>query len=257
MEVLIIVQARSGSTRFPNKIFKKINGMTILELTIERIKLAKSPNEIVVATTDLEEDNSVEDLCSHKGIEVFRGSELNLLKRHYDCAVKYNANIVVKIPSDCPLIDPIIIDDVLEKIQESDYDYISNLHPTSYPDGFDVEAMTFSALEIAYLNAELPHELEHTTPYIWDNPHLFKIGSIVFDDTVDWSKLFRLTIDHPEDYILIRRIVESFASHGLDFGVRDIILLLQQNLKLAKINSHLIDDTWYNREANNLKTYDF
>ena len=255
MKTIVIVQARSGSTRFPRKVLKKIGSRTVLEIIIERINMAQSPIKTIVATTNKQEDDSIVELCRYIGCDYFRGSEKNLLKRHYDCAVKNSAEIILKIPSDCPLVDPIIIDKVIDKIQSSDYDYVSNLHPPSFPDGLDVEAMTFEALQLAFHNAKKNFELEHTTPYIWDNPTIFKIGSIIYDSSKDWSKIYRLTIDHPEDYIVIDKVIAHFADSNLGFGVGEIIEMLQQNPKISKINSHLIDDTWYNREECHLKTY--
>ena len=210
MNTIVIVQARSGSTRFPGKVLKKIGSRTLLEIIIERINMAQSQLKTIVATTSKKEDDSIVELCRHIGCDYFRGSENNLLKRHYDCAVENRGEIILKIPSDCPLVDPCIIDKVIDKIQTSDYDYVSNLHPSSFPDGFDVEAMTFDALQHAFHHAKKNFELEHTTPYIWDNPNIFKIGSVIFDSCKDWSKIYRLTIDHPEDFI-VDKVITHFA----------------------------------------------
>ena len=115
--------------------------------------------------------------------------------------------------------------------------------------------MTFDALQHAFHHAKKNFELEHTTPYIWDNPNIFKIGSVIFDSCKDWSKIYRLTIDHPEDFIVIDKVITHFAGKDLAFGIVEIIEMLNQNPKISEINSHLIDDTWYNREESNLKTY--
>ena len=149
-KILTIIQARSGSTRLPNKIFLEVLGKSLLEIMIERVNVSKLKGQIVIATTNKKEDNAVMKLCKSLDIDCFRGSEFDLLDRHYQCAKKFNADIVLKIPSDCPLIDPKVIDKVIKVHLATNSDYTSNLHPQSYPDGQDVEVMNFKALKIAW-----------------------------------------------------------------------------------------------------------
>ena len=172
MSVVIIIQARVGSTRFPRKILQDVLGKPVLIRQLERVSYAKSFDKLIVATTLNPDDDVIEEICKNEGYEVFRGDENDLLDRHYQAGIKYNADYLVKIPSDCPLIDPQIIDKVIYFFLDNlnKYDFVSNLHPASYPDGNDVEIMTMSALEIAWKNAKADFEREHTTPFIWDNP---------------------------------------------------------------------------------------
>ncbi|MCA6394697.1 MAG: glycosyltransferase family protein, partial [Cytophagales bacterium] len=176
--VVTIVQARTSSTRLPGKVLLSLCGDTLLARMIERVSLAKQIGKIVVATTTSDEDAQIVEWCVRNQIEVYQGSKSDLLDRHYQVAIKYRADVVVKIPSDCPLIDPNVIDKVIKYYltNENKFDYVSNLHPATFPDGNDVEVMSFAALEQAWENATATMELEHTTPYLWENPNNFKIG---------------------------------------------------------------------------------
>jgi spore coat polysaccharide biosynthesis protein SpsF len=160
------------------------------------------------------------------------------------------------VPSDCPLIDPKIIDDVIRfyKNHTGDYDYVSNLHPASYPDGNDVELMTFPTLERAWRNSDKQLEKEHTTPYIWENPDRFRIGNVKWETDKDYSKLYRWTIDYPEDYDFIKEIYETLYHKNPKFSLNDILELLEQQPELIKINEKFAGEYWYKNHVNELKT---
>lgn len=181
--VVTIVQARTGSTRLPNKVLRPLAGAPLLARMVERVRAARLAGTVVVATTTEPGDDPIADLCRAAGLACFRGDPLDLLDRHYQAALAYAATAVVKIPSDCPLIDPTIIDRVLGHFLDHPgaFDFVSNLHPASYPDGNDVEVMTLEALATAWREATRPLEREHTTPYLWENPDRFRIGNVLWE----------------------------------------------------------------------------
>jgi spore coat polysaccharide biosynthesis protein SpsF len=178
------------------------------------------------------------------------------LDRHFKTAVPYFPDLVVKIPSDCPLIDPAVIDKVLGYfISNSDkFDYVSNLHPPSYPDGNDVEAVSMKALSETWLNARRPMELEHTTPYIWENPGRFRIGNVKWETGNDYSMTYRFTIDYIEDYFFIKTIYDELFPANPLFSLSDILCLLDSRPELLEINKKYIGVNWYRNHLNELRT---
>lgn len=258
MKTLIIVQARTGSTRFPKKILQLVEGEPILLKQLERISRVTTAVNIVVATSIRSDDDIIEKICVDKGYDVFRGDLNNLLDRHYKAAIKYNADHVVKIPSDCPLIDPYVIDRVLNYyfMNSDKYDYVSNLHPATYPDGNDVEVMSMNALAQAWHQAEKDYELEHTTPYIWDNPDKFSIGNVVWETNLDYSKSHRWTLDYPEDFEFIKNVYTELYKENSDFSMYDILNLLSSKPEIASINAKYLGEFWYNKYLNILKHVD-
>ncbi|MGH8657904.1 MAG: cytidylyltransferase domain-containing protein, partial [Gammaproteobacteria bacterium] len=181
MKNLIIVQARVGSSRLPGKVLMDLLGEPLLVRLLERIGRATVPAQILVATTTAAEDDAIVAVCKSLGVEVYRGHATDLLDRHYQAARHHGAEVVAKIPSDSPLIDPGLIDKVFARFKDGNYDYASNLHPASYPDGNDVEVMSMAALGCAWQEAKRPMEREHTTPFIWERPHRFAIANL------DWG----------------------------------------------------------------------
>jgi spore coat polysaccharide biosynthesis protein SpsF len=253
MRVLGIVQARLGSTRFPAKIFKEVLGKSLLEIQVERMSKSKSFTEIVIATTTNRNDDLLYNYCLSRGWKTFRGSETDLLDRHYKVALEYNADAVVKIPSDCPLIDHNIIDKVVDYYTENypQYDYVSNLHPPTYPDGNDVEIMSLNTLKTAWENAEKVYQREHTTPYIYENYTIFKIGNVIWETGLDYSNSVRLTIDYPEDFDLIKKIIEELYPQNPDFTLMDIINLLDNRSDIAQLNNLHNGKFWYKDSEKN------
>src|SRR6202012_3298882 len=167
--IVIVVQARMSSSRLPGKVMLPILGKSLLYRMMERLQMVSHKVKLVIAATDQPGDDVIEKEAAEMGIACYRGSLNNLVERHYRAAKLFDADVVLKIPSDCPLIDPEIIDEVLDfyLAHPSEYDYVSNLHPATYPDGNDVEIMTMDCLEKVLYEADRPMELEHTTPYIW------------------------------------------------------------------------------------------
>ncbi len=204
IKIVTVIQARSGSSRLANKIFLTLTGKPLLYRMFERVAASELKGTIVIATTTESSDDNVESFCKDHKINFYRGHQTDLLDRHYQAAKIFSADAVIKIPSDCPLIDSKVIDKVIQFYLNNinNYDYVSNLHPATYPDGNDVEIMSFNALEKAWNNAEREFEREHTTPFIWENPDKFRIGNVLWETGLDYSMTYRFTIDYPEDYVI-------------------------------------------------------
>jgi len=218
------------------------------------VQQSKLKGTVIVATTNEKSDDAIADLCQKNNIACFRGSLNDLLDRHYLAAKQFNADVVLKIPSDVPLIDPAIIDKVISYFLENRFDYVSNLHPATYPDGNDVEVMTFAALVNACKNATKNFEREHTTPYFWENPDKFKIGNVVWESGKDFSMTHRFTIDYKEDYDFIKRVYDELYENNPHFGLDDILNLLEKKPEIFAINSKYAGVNWYRNHLNELKT---
>jgi Spore coat polysaccharide biosynthesis protein F, CMP-KDO synthetase homolog len=241
MTVGIIVQTRTGSSRLPSKVMMKADEDSImLDYVINQLNYSKLHDELVIATTVLEQDDVIFDHVTNRNIQCFRGDEKNVLERHYECAKKYSFSTIVRIPSDKPLIDPTIVDTVIEKFQSSSYDYISNFSVnvdnenkffSSFPSGTEVEIFSFSALENAFKNANTAEQKEHVTPYIYENPEKFKIFTI--SSNKDLAK-FRWALDYEKDLKLIRLIISKIKKRPILMS--DILTLFENQPELTKIN---------------------
>ncbi len=171
-----IVQGRMGSSRLPGKTLMKLDKKnTVLHFIINQLEHSKLIDKIVVATTNLKEDDSIEILAKNSNIEIFRGHPDDVLDRYYQCAKKFSIDIIVRITADNPLIDPTIVDDLIKKFTSNSYDFLTNAHVRTFPYGTEVEIFSFKALEKAWKNATKPFEREHVTPYFYNNPKYFKI----------------------------------------------------------------------------------
>lgn len=245
-----------SSTRFPGKIMEKVVGKPLLLHQYERIAQSKLPSQIIIATSTDESDEEIVELCKQNNINCFRGDMNNLLDRHYKAGLAYEADAIVKIPSDCPLISPKVIDLVLEKFITlyPKIDYVSNLHPASYPDGNDVEIINMNVLKVAWQAACKNFELEHTTPYIWENPNLFRIENVMWDTGLDYSKSHRFTIDYPEDYQFIKAVYENLYEKKQYFELEDILELLDEKPEIIEINKRYAGEYWYKNHLDELKT---
>jgi spore coat polysaccharide biosynthesis protein SpsF len=255
-KILIVVQARMASSRLPGKVMLPILGKSLLTRMAERLQMVQHAIEIVIATSVNPEDDIIEQEAINIGVPFFRGSSENLLERHYLAARRHNADIVLKIPSDCPLIDPHIIDQVIDFFFENPgkYDYVSNLHPATWPDGNDVEVMTMHCLEKTWRLATRQLEFEHTTPYIWENPDQFSIGNVSWDSGKDYSMSHRFTIDYLEDYEFIKRVYEELYPSNSNFSCQDIIDLLIRKPEIYHINAEYAGVNWYGDHLDELST---
>ncbi len=255
INIVTVVQARMGSSRLPKKVFLSVCGKPLLIRMLERVQAAKYSGQIVVATSTEKEDDPIEQLCKENDISIYRGSLNDLLDRHYKAGKKFNADAVVKIPSDCPLIDPLIIDKVIKFYLDNreEYDYVSNLHPATYPDGNDIEIMSFKTIERAWQEATKGFEREHTTPYIWENKDKFNVGNVEWDSGLDYSTKHRWTIDYEEDYIFIRTVYEELYDKKPNFGLHEILNLLEEKPYIYKINEKYIGKYWYENHLDELR----
>jgi len=258
MRIVTAIQARTLSSRLPGKVLMPLCGEPLLFRLIERVNKASLRGTIVVATTERHEDDIIEQLCHTWGINCFRGSVNDLLDRHYQLALEYEADALVKIPSDCPLIDPSVIDCVIGHYLNNPgrFDYISNLHPASWPDGNDVEIMSLETLTSACAKARRGFEREHTTPYIWENPDQFRIGNVTWPSGTDFSTTHRWTIDYTEDYRFICEVYERLYHHNPDFGLKDILSLIEKFPELSELNKLYAGKYWYDNHLNELTRID-
>jgi spore coat polysaccharide biosynthesis protein SpsF len=221
----------------PGKIFKTLAGKQMLWHVANRLSYAKMIDKIIIATTTLPKDDQVEQFCKVNGISFFRGSSNDVLSRYYEAAKIYNAEIVIRVTSDCPVIDPYIIDAMLTQfINEDHIDYLSNSIRRTFPRGLDAEIFTFSALEKTYNEAKLDYEHEHVTPYIYNNPDKFIIKNYAND--TDFS-FHRWTVDTEEDFKLIETIYNSLYKPGNIFLFKDILQLLERRPELTKLNQDI------------------
>ncbi len=252
MKVLILLQARLGSSRFPGKVLKPLGEGTVLSEMVSRVRAAKLAGTVVVATTTDSQDDAIETECRKLGVEVFRGHPLDLLDRHYQAQLQYRSEVTVKIPTDCPLIDPAAIDRVIGDYLAAPVDFVSNLHPATYPDGNDVEVMSAPALERAWKEATKTIEREHTTPYLWDSG-LFTVRNVTWETGLDYSQSHRWVLDYVEDYVFIQALWERLGRHKPLFGVRDILDCLDDNPELLAMNAKWVGDSWYLRQGGELR----
>ena len=242
-KIIISIQARMGSSRLPGKVLKKICGKQMLQLMLERLSKCKLIDEIIISTTNNKNDDPIFEFTKNYGYQVFIGNEQDCLDRHYQAAKNRNAKFVCKITSDCPLIDPEIVDKVIKYFLENKnkFDYVSNVHPTTYPDGLDVEIFSMSALEKTWKEAKKNDEREHTTTYMWKNPSIFKIGSIIMPNGENLFKKERWTVDYPEDFEFIKKIYENLYKKDKIFLMDEILEFLIKRKDVKKINQHLIE----------------
>ncbi len=242
VKTLIIIQARTGSTRLPNKVMLPLAGAPLLERMIQRVLTATSDFSVVVATSTDKEDDPIRELCRTIDVKCFSGSPTDLLDLHFQAASEARADVVVRIPSDCPLIDPAIIDRVLGfYFRHADaYDFVSNLHPPTYPDGNDVEVVPVSVLATAWKEAVRPLEREQISPFFSERPERFRIGNVEWESGLNYAKSHRWTVDHPEDYELVSAVYDELWSVRKPvFSLQEILNLLAQRPDIAAHNAHL------------------
>ena len=232
-----IIQARMGSSRLPGKIMKKINGDTpMLKFQLDQLEFSKNIDQIIIATTTLEPDNLIVDFCKKNNLECFRGESKDVLDRYYKCAKKFNFPIIVRFTSDNPLIDPTIVDHVISRFIDSDYDYMSTEVKKS-PLGFAVEVFTFKSIKKAWEEAKLPSEHEHVTPYFYNNPDKFKIESV--SQEKDLSHI-RCTVDTEYDFKLIEKIISKIETRPIH--LEHVLDLFSKDTNLLEINKHVKHD---------------
>lgn len=234
--VLAIIQARMGSTRLPGKVLREINDRPLLTYQLDRISKSKKLDKVVVATSILEKDDVIEGFCKDYGVACYRGSENDVMSRYYDCAKLYNPDVIVRITADCPLIDPDIIDKVVQRFEDDNVDYCANTVPpetSTFPDGSDIEVFSMQALVKASTELKDKHRREHVTFQFWQDKNY---KSSQYSQEKDWSK-YRITVDYPEDFEVVSYIFKELKNKGIFGSLNEIINIIDNNQKIKEINS--------------------
>ncbi len=236
MKIIAITQARTGSTRFPKKILKKIDGKSLLEIHIERIRQSSLINKIIIATTSNVRDNIIVDYAKSLTVEYYRGDENDVLDRFYKSVSHIEPDFIVRLTSDCTLIDAELIDEIIANALEKDLDYYSNILSPTYPDGQDIEVFKFTALYKAWEMAIVNDEREHVTPYIKNNStymgnNLFTSENHKYKD--DYNQV-RMVVDYPEDFTVIKMLIQKLGINAKWIDYAD------EYIKDQKINSNNI-----------------
>jgi len=238
----VIIQARMGSTRLPNKVLLELDkNEKILEILLRRMKLSKFLDEIIIATTPDKKNSLIVDVAKSHLVSYFIGSEENVLERYYMAAKEYNLDIIIRITSDCPFVDPKILDDMIVIYKNNDYDYVrNNDETTNFPRGFDIEIFSFKILEKVFSLAKTPSEKEHVTYFIYTHPELFTIYSYNLEHLKRFNDL-RLTIDEENDLIICRKVYRRLKQKGkpISFSIYDIIKIIEENPELMGINKNI------------------
>jgi spore coat polysaccharide biosynthesis protein SpsF (cytidylyltransferase family) len=245
--IVAIIQARNGSNRLKGKIMKDLaHGVPLIGMVVKRARETSLVGLVVVATTENPEDDRLVQWCNENKIEVFRGSEENVLDRYYKCAIKHNAEIIVRITADDPFKDPKVNDRAIKLLIDNNYDYVSNTISPSYPEGLDIEVFTFAALKNAYENAVLESEKEHVTPYIWKNKDKFKIFNFAHSENISH---LRWTIDYEEDLEFVRHICRKLDNSN-SFLMKDVMKVLKENPEITKKQKNVIRNEGYMKSVN-------
>ena len=238
MKILAVTQARTNSTRLPAKIFLKVGSESILDIHLGRLKKSTRLTGIIVATTTREEDARVCDVARAHGVSCYRGSEDDVLDRYYQAVKSLAPGYVVRVTSDCPLVDPVLIDQVISRTLETQADYCSNVLVETFPDGQDIEVFKFTALEKAWKEATLTSEREHVTPYIRKNAD-FNGGNLFKAVSVKAAKNYgnlRMTLDESADFELISHLVEKL---GTGRTWQEYAEYLTSNKSITGLNDHI------------------
>jgi spore coat polysaccharide biosynthesis protein SpsF len=257
VKTLVVIQARTGSARLPGKALLPLAGAPLLQRMIERVAAATTPLSITVATTASPADDPIVEIARRAGVGCFRGHPTDLLDRHYHAAIAEGADVVVKIPSSCPLIDPRVIDRVVGHFHEEPgrYDFVSNLHPPTYPEGNDVEVMTISALEQAFREARRASDRQQATPFLWERPERFRLGSVVWEKGRDYSMIHRFRVEHPGDYAFVRAVYDRlWTPERPFFALDDILALLAARPSIHALNHEHAGVSRYRRELGELRS---
>lgn len=238
MKIGTIVQARMGSTRLPGKVMMELCGRPVIEHVVERLNKSLHTDMIVMATTTLPQDNVIAAEAQRMKVTIFRGSEEDVLSRYYLAAKENHLDVIVRVTSDCPLIDPYMIDDLIERFTEGAYDLVTNVNidvsQRTFPRGLDAEVFSFRILEEAYRCATEKYQREHVTPYIYEHGQTLYFHK----NDVNYSK-YRWTLDTEEDFLLIQAVYQRLYHGQHDFYFYDILKLFDRSPELADMNAHI------------------
>jgi len=244
--VIAIIQARMGSTRLPGKVMLTVNGRPIIDYMIERLRMVSSIDKIIIATTNNPADERIVKWCNESNVLCFRGDENDVLSRYYECANKFNATTIVRMTSDCPLIDPLIVDEVVKCFNmRTDIDFVSNTVPLPclYPDGMDVEVFSMKLLKESHHEAKLPSEREHVTFYMWKTG---KYRTYRLDPAEDISQ-YRFTVDYIQDFEIIKAVLGGLYIKNKTFSLGDLIEFMHANPHLGDLQKNIVrNEGWQN-----------
>ena len=233
-----IIQARTGSTRLPGKVMQKMdNDSTVLDYVINQVKFSKKIEKIIVATTNLTEDDVICDHLSSQKIEFFRGSSADVLDRYYQCAKKFAIDNIVRITADNPLIDPNIVDLIIDQYENNKCDFATNTLHRTFPYGTEVEVFSFKSLEKSWENAKKPSEREHVTPFIRDPQNGFILINTEYQEDLSY---LRYTIDRIEDLKLVKEIIKNIPTRPI--LIQDVIKLYKKRPEIFEINKNVKHD---------------
>jgi spore coat polysaccharide biosynthesis protein SpsF (cytidylyltransferase family) len=241
--VVALVQARMSSTRLPGKVLKPLGKLpqsaTVLDHVLHQLSFARHLQSVVVVTSTEQSDDAIAEWSAQRGVSCIRGSLHDVLDRYYQAAMHLGLaahDVVVRITADCPLIDPTVVDAVIEKLLAGNLDYCSNVSPPTFPDGLDVEAMRCSALARAWHEASLSLEREHVTPYIRSHADLFATANVTHTPSLEH---LRWTLDTREDYELLCKVVQSIEQPLVYLGMRDVLAYMERHPELQALNAAL------------------
>jgi spore coat polysaccharide biosynthesis protein SpsF len=243
--IAAIIQARMGSTRLPNKVLKKIMGKPMLWYLVRRVEKSKYIDNVIIATTKDKKDDAIEEFANEYHLGIYRGSENDIVDRYYNAARKYNADVIVRIWGDCPLIDPEIIDKIIEKFLSYKADYANNFNPPTFPIGMVAEIYSFDTLERIWKEINDPFFRDYPFEYIYANQNTFK--AIYVKNDKDLSDI-HWTVDYIEDLILVTKIFEKLYKETEVFHIDAMLNLIEREPKLKEINQGLERNIEYNRE---------
>ena len=237
--IVAVIEARMSSTRLPGKVLAEVEGRPMLELMIERVRRAPSLDGIVIATTENDADQPIVDFAERLGVGCWRGSEDDVMRRVLDAATAYDADVIVELTGDCPVIDPAIIEATIAAFQASDAVYAANDLERTWPIGMNVEVFTTAALRDAEQRTSDAEEREHVSPYIYRRPERYPQINITAPADETRPDL-RLTLDTPEDLIVLRAIFEALGTDPADFSLRDVLAFLDDNPQIAAVNADVV-----------------
>ncbi|CAN5427161.1 glycosyltransferase family protein [soil metagenome] len=241
MRIVAIVQARLGSSRLPGKVLQDLAGATLLARVVERLRAARSIDEIVIATTTQPTDDPIVQEATRLGAKIWRGSETHVLERYIGAARRFSAGAVVRVTSDCPLLDPETVDKVVAGLRSAPVDYASNVHVRTYPRGLDTEVFYLETLEKIYRQATSPAAREHVTAYVMEKPGEFALSHVTNDH--DDSDL-RWTVDTEEDLALVRALYAHFRLGTTLRPYREVVEYVRARPELVKLNGHIAQKNW-------------
>ncbi|QIZ73125.1 cytidylyltransferase domain-containing protein [Oxynema aestuarii] len=238
MNIGIVTQARMTSTRLPGKVLKTVLDKPLLQYHLEQLQQVRLADRIIVATTTNATDNPIIQWCDRLAIAYYRGSENDVLSRYYHAAKTYQIDPIIRVTSDCPLIDPEIVDRLIQSYLDSQppVDYFSNCLERTYPRGMDAEIFSFKSLEEAFQEATAQPDREHVTPFIYRQPQRYRIAHL--KDKKNNSH-HRWTVDTPEDFQLIEKIIKSLSRSEEKLTFKNCLILLENHPEWSKINTHI------------------